>query len=108
RQNRYPIQTYVMEQIPSVVRDACLREMQRDGQVFYLHNRISDNDETVEKLQELMQQARIAAAHGRMSQNQLEDILYRFLNCEVDILVTTTIIEPRIDMPNVNTIIYAD
>ena len=107
-QNRYPIQTYVMEQIPSVVRDACLREMQRDGQVFYLHNRISDIDETVEKLQQLIPNARIASAHGRMSQNQLEDILYRFLNREFDILVTTTIIETGIDMPNVNTMIIED
>lgn len=107
-QNRYPIQTYVMEQIPSVVREACLREMQRDGQVFYLHNRISDIDETVEKLQQLIPNARIASAHGRMSQNQLEDILYRFLNREFDILVTTTIIETGIDMPNVNTMIIED
>lgn len=107
-QNRYPIQTYVMEQIPSVVKDACLREMQRDGQVFYLHNRISDIDETVEKLQQLIPNARIASAHGRMSQNQLEDILYRFLNREFDILVTTTIIETGIDMPNVNTMIIED
>lgn len=107
-QNRYPIQTYVMEQIPSVVKDACLREMQRDGQVFYLHNRISDIDETVEKLQQLIPNARIAIAHGRMSQNQLEDILYRFLNREFDILVTTTIIETGIDMPNVNTMIIED
>lgn len=104
-QNRYPIQTYVMEQIPSVVKDACLREMQRGGQIFYLHNRISDIDETVEKLQQLIPNARIASAHGRMSQNQLEDILYRFLNREFDILVTTTIIETGIDMPNVNTMI---
>ncbi|XKU95372.1 transcription-repair coupling factor [Lactobacillus acidophilus] len=107
-QNRYPIQTYVMEQIPSVVKDACLREIQRDGQVFYLHNRISDIDETVEKLQQLIPNARIASAHGRMSQNQLEDILYRFLNREFDILVTTTIIETGIDMPNVNTMIIED
>ncbi|EEJ76395.1 transcription-repair coupling factor [Lactobacillus acidophilus ATCC 4796] len=107
-QNRYPIQTYVMEQIPSVVKDACLREMQRYGQVFYLHNRISDIDETVEKLQQLIPNARIASAHGRMSQNQLEDILYRFLNREFDILVTTTIIETGIDMPNVNTMIIED
>ena len=105
---RHPIQTYVMEQIPSVVKDACLREMQRDGQVFYLHNRISDIDETVEKLQQLIPNARIASAHGRMSQNQLEDILYRFLNREFDILVTTTIIETGIDMPNVNTMIIED
>ncbi|MCT3603333.1 transcription-repair coupling factor [Lactobacillus acidophilus] len=107
-QNRYPIQTYVMEQIPSVVKDACLREIQRDGQVFYLHNRISNIDETVEKLQQLIPNARIASAHGRMSQNQLEDILYRFLNREFDILVTTTIIETGIDMPNVNTMIIED
>lgn len=107
-QNRYPIQTYVMEQIPSVVKDACLREIQRDGQVFYLHNRISDIDETVEKLQQLIPNARIASAHGRMSQNQLEDIVYRFLNREFDILVTTTIIETGIDMPNVNTMIIED
>ena len=107
-QNRYPIQTYVMEQIPSVIKDACLREMKRGGQVFYLHNRISDIDETVEKLQQLIPNARIASAHGRMSQNQLEDILYRFLNREFDILVTTTIIETGIDMPNVNTMIIED
>ncbi|MDF7639480.1 transcription-repair coupling factor [Lactobacillus sp. ESL0791] len=103
--NRYPIQTYVMEQLPSVIKDACLREMQRGGQVFYLHNRISDIDEVVEELQKLIPQARIASVHGRMSQNQMEDILYRFLNREFDVLVTTTIIETGIDMPNVNTMI---
>lgn len=107
-QNRYPIQTYVMEQIPSVIKSACLREMQRGGQVFYLHNRIGDIDEVVERLQQLIPNARIASAHGRMSQNQLEDILYRFLNKEFDILVTTTIIETGIDMPNVNTMIIED
>lgn len=107
-QNRYPIQTYVMEQIPSVVKDACLREMQRDGQVFYLHNRVGDIDEVVNRLQALLPNARIASAHGRMSQNQLEDVLYRFLNREFDILVTTTIIETGIDMPNVNTMIIED
>ena len=107
-QNRYPIQTYVMEQTPSVIRDACLREMQRGGQVFYLHNRIGDIDEVVARLEKLLPNARIASAHGRMSQNQLEDILYRFLNREFDVLVTTTIIETGIDMPNVNTMIIED
>lgn len=107
-QNRYPIQTYVMEQTPSVIKNACEREMARDGQVFYLHNRISDIDEVVNRLQKLMPNARIASAHGRMTQNQLEDILYRFLNREFDILVTTTIIETGIDMPNVNTMIIED
>lgn len=106
--NRYPIQTYVMEQTPSVVREACLREMQRNGQVFYLHNKISDIDQTVEKLQKLIPQAKIEAIHGRMNENQMEDILYRFLNRQFDILVTTTIIETGIDMPNVNTLIVED
>lgn len=106
--NRYPIQTYVMEQIPSVIKDACLREMQRDGQVFYLHNRIDDIDEVVSHLEDLMPSARIVSVHGRMSKNQMEDILYRFLNREFDILVTTTIIETGIDMPNVNTMIIED
>lgn len=103
--NRYPIQTYVMEQIPSVVKDACLREMQRGGQVFYLHNRIDDIDDVVSELEDLMPTARIISVHGRMSKNMMEDILYRFLNREFDILVTTTIIETGIDMPNVNTMI---
>ena len=106
--NRYPIQTYVMEQIPSVIKDACLREMQRGGQVFYLHNRIDDIDEVVNHLEDLMPTARIVSVHGRMSKNQMEDILYRFLNREFDILVTTTIIETGIDMPNVNTMIIED
>ena len=106
--NRYPIQTYVMEETPSVIRDACLREMQRDGQIFYLHNRVGDIDEVVERLHKLLPTAKIASAHGQMSQNQLEDILYRFLNREFDILVTTTIIETGIDMPNVNTMIIED
>ncbi|BDR60936.1 transcription-repair coupling factor [Lactobacillus xylocopicola] len=103
--NRYPIQTYVMEQLPSVIKDACLREMQRAGQVFYLHNRIGDIEDVVTELQKLLPTARIASVHGRMSKNQMEDILYRFLNREFDVLVTTTIIETGIDMPNVNTMI---
>ncbi|AWN33900.1 MULTISPECIES: transcription-repair coupling factor [Lactobacillus] len=103
--NRYPIQTYVMEQIPSVVKDACLREMERGGQVFYLHNRVRDIDDVVTELENLIPTARIVSVHGRMSKNLMEDILYRFLNREFDILVTTTIIETGIDMPNVNTMI---
>lgn len=106
--NRYPIQTYVMEQIPSVIKDACQREIQRGGQVFYLHNRIDDIDEVVTQLEDLLPNARIASVHGRMNKNQMEDILYRFLDREFDILVTTTIIETGIDMPNVNTMIIED
>ena len=103
--NRYPIQTYVMEQIPSVVKEACMREIARGGQVFYLHNHIGDIDDVVTELENLMPSARIVSVHGRMSKNQMEDILYRFLNREFDILVTTTIIETGIDMPNVNTML---
>lgn len=103
--NRYPIQTYVMDEVPSVVRQACLRELQRNGQVFFLHNRIDDIDETTQRLQKLVPEAKIEYIHGRMNQNQLEDVLYSFMNREFDVLVTTTIIETGIDMPNVNTMI---
>lgn len=106
--NRYPIQTYVMEEIPSVVREACLREMKRNGQIFFLHNRIGDIEQTVGWLQGLIPEARIEYIHGRMSENQLEDIMYRFVKNEFDILVTTTIIETGVDMPNANTLIVED
>ena len=106
--NRYPIQTYVMEEMPSIVREACLREMKRNGQVFFLHNRIDDIDKVVSQLQELIPEAKIEYIHGRMSENQLEDIMYRFVKNEFDILVTTTIIETGVDMPNANTLIVED
>ncbi|MDN6028456.1 MAG: transcription-repair coupling factor [Lactobacillus sp.] len=106
--NRYPIQTYVMEQNPSVVKEAIKRELARAGQVFYVHNRIGDIEEVVARLSQLVPAARIAYAHGRMNEHQLEDILYAFLNREYDVLVTTTIIETGIDMPNVNTMIIED
>lgn len=103
--NRYPIQTYVMEEMPSIVREAVLREMKRNGQVFFLHNRIDDIDKVVSRLEELIPEAKIEYIHGRMSENQMEDIMYRFSKNEFDILVTTTIIETGVDMPNVNTMI---
>lgn len=103
--NRFPIQTYVMEEMPSVVKEACRREMARNGQVFFLHNRIEDIDETTARLQKLLPEAKIEYIHGRMPQERLEDVLYRFIHNEFDILVTTTIIETGIDMPNVNTMI---
>lgn len=103
--NRYPVQTYVMEEMSSVVRQSILREMKRNGQVFFLHNRIDDIDKTVSQLQELVPEAKIEFIHGRMSENQLEDIMYRFVNNEFDVLVTTTIIETGVDMPNANTLI---
>ena len=106
--NRYPIQTYVMEEMPSIVREAVLREMKRNGQVFFLHNRIDDIDKVVSRLEELIPEAKIEYIHGRMSENQMEDIMYRFSKNEFDILVTTTIIETGVDMPNVNTMIVED
>ncbi|APT18226.1 transcription-repair coupling factor [Amylolactobacillus amylotrophicus DSM 20534] len=106
--NRYPIQTYVTEQIPSIVRETILREMARQGQVFYLHNRIDDIENVVFNLEQLVPEARIEYIHGRMNERQLEDILYRFLNQDFDVLVTTTIIETGVDMRNVNTLIVED
>lgn len=103
--NRYPIQTYVMEQNVGAIHEAIAREMDRNGQVFYLHNRVDDIERTVEKLQALVPEATITYAHGRMSENQLENVILSFINNEADVLVTTTIIESGVDMPNANTII---
>ncbi|PWT40733.1 helicase-related protein, partial [Limosilactobacillus reuteri] len=91
-----------------IVREAVLREMKRNGQVFFLHNRIDDIDKVVSQLEELIPEAKIEYIHGRMSENQMEDIMYRFSKNEFDILVTTTIIETGVDMPNVNTMIVED
>lgn len=103
--NRYPIQTYVMEQNAAAIREAINRELERHGQVFYLHNRIDDIESVVNRLRTLVPTARITYVHGRMNENQLEEIIYDFLNGAYDILVTTTIIETGVDMPNVNTLI---
>lgn len=102
--NRYPIQTYVMEQNAGAIRDAIDREMARGGQVFYLHNRVDDIEKTVADLEELTPDARIGYIHGKMTENQLENVLYEFINGEYDVLVTTTIIETGVDIPNVNTL----
>lgn len=102
--NRYPIQTYVMEQNYGVVVDAIRREMARGGQAFYLHNRVADIEKVADELQALIPDARIAYIHGQMSENQMERILYNFINSEYDVLVTTTIIETGVDIPNANTL----
>lgn len=102
--NRYPIQTYVIEQNAGTIREAIEREMSRGGQVFYLHNRVEDIERTVEQIHSLVPDARVAYIHGQMSENQMEDILYDFVNGEYDVLVTTTIIETGMDIPNVNTL----
>lgn len=103
-QNRYPVQTYVMEQNISAISDGIQRELERSGQVFYLYNRVDTIEKKVSELKQLVPDAKIAYAHGQMNENELEDVLMRFLNHEFDVLVTTTIIETGIDMPNVNTI----
>lgn len=106
--NRYPIQTFVMEQNALATRSAIQRELDRGGQVFYLHNRVEDIERTVDNLQQLVPEANIVYAHGQMSETQLERVITDFLQGEADILVTTTIIETGVDMPNVNTLIIED
>lgn len=101
---RFPIQTYVMEQNDGAIRDGIMREMQRGGQVYYLHNRVSDIEETVAKLKELVPEAAIGYINGQMSENELETVLYEFIQGNYDVLVTTSIIETGVDIPNVNTL----
>ncbi|MCL2571286.1 MAG: transcription-repair coupling factor [Defluviitaleaceae bacterium] len=102
---RQPIQTYVMEHNPEFVRDAINRELGRGGQVYYLHNRVKNIAEEATKVQNLVPQARVAFAHGQMSETELENIMHDFVDGEIDVLVCTTIIETGLDIPNTNTII---
>ncbi|MGX7030538.1 transcription-repair coupling factor [Vagococcus zengguangii] len=102
--NRYPVQTYVMEENFGAIRDGIEREMARGGQVFYLHNRVDTIEQKVGELQALVPDARIAHAHGQMSEVQLENVLMDFIDGAYDVLVTTTIIETGIDIPNANTL----
>ncbi|AVK61845.1 transcription-repair coupling factor [Lactobacillus sp. CBA3605] len=102
--NRYPIQTYVMEQNYGVIKEGIEREMQRNGQVFYLHNRVHDIDKVVAQIKDLVPDAAVAHIDGQMPESQLEGILYDFIRGEYDVLVTTTIIETGVDIPNVNTL----
>lgn len=107
-QNRFPVQTYVMEHNNALVREAIEREMARGGQTFYLYNRVEDMSRKVEELQMLVPEARIGFAHGKMTESQLESIILSFIEGEFDVLVTTTIIETGVDIPNVNTLIVHD
>lgn len=103
-ENRYPIQTYVMEKNPGAIREAIQRELARGGQVFYLYNRVETIEKKVDEIQMLVPDARIAYAHGQMTEIQLENTLFDFIEGVYDILVTTTIIETGVDIPNVNTL----
>lgn len=102
---RQPVQTYVMEYSAEFVRDAINRELARGGQVYYLHNRVRNISEEAARVAQLVPQARIAYAHGQMSETELENIMHDFVEGELDVLVCTTIIETGLDIPNVNTII---
>ncbi len=106
--DRYPVQTFVMEHHPAIILDAIKKELSRGGQVYYLHNRVSSIQSTARRLQEAIPDARVRFAHGQMSEEELEEIMMEMLEGEVDVLVCTTIIETGLDIPNVNTIIIED
>ena len=104
-ERRLPIETYVMEFNPDVVRDAILKEIDRGGQVYFVHNRVQSIASVAMIVQDLVPQARIAVGHGQMHERQLEKIMLDFVDYKYDVLVCTTIIESGLDIPNVNTII---
>ncbi|MFO1441923.1 transcription-repair coupling factor [Bacillus sp. Bva_UNVM-123] len=107
-ENRFPIQTYVMEYNGGIVREAIERELARDGQVYFLYNRVEDIERKAEEISMLVPDARVTYAHGQMSENELEAVMLGFLAGEFDVLVSTTIIETGVDIPNVNTLIVHD
>ena len=104
-ENRLPIETYVMEYNPDVAKDAILREMERGGQVFFVHNRVQSIASIATSIQNLVPRARVSVAHGQMSERQLEKVMIDFINYKSDVLVCTMIIESGLDIPNVNTIL---
>lgn len=106
--DRMPIQTYVMEYNDEMVREAIQRELDREGQIYYVYNRVSDIADVAGKIQQLVPEATVAFAHGQMSEHQLENIMYDFINGEIDVLVSTTIIETGLDISNANTMIIHD
>ena len=104
-EERLPVKTFVAEYSEEVVKEAILREMERGGQVFYLHNRVRTIHQAAEEIKKLVPQARVMIGHGQMAETDLEDVMVDFANGEADVLVCTTIIESGLDMPNVNTLI---
>lgn len=106
--DRMPIQTYVMEYNDEMVREAIQRELSRGGQVYYVYNKVKDIDEITDKIQKLVPEAVVAYAHGQMRENKLENIMLDFINGEIDVLVSTTIIETGLDISNANTMIIHD
>ncbi|MEF9916121.1 MAG: transcription-repair coupling factor [Lachnospiraceae bacterium] len=106
--DRMPIQTYVMEYNDEMVREAIQRELSRDGQVYYVYNKVTDIEEITGKIRALVPEANVAFAHGQMKEHALERIMYDFINGDIDVLVSTTIIETGLDISNVNTMIMHD
>ena len=104
-QDRYPVQSFVLEYNPGLIQQAILREMKRGGQVYYIHNRVETIMQCAGRLQRMIPNARIAYAHGRMTEQEISEIWRRLVDYEIDILVCTTIIETGVDVPNVNTLI---
>ncbi|MDQ0216193.1 transcription-repair coupling factor (superfamily II helicase) [Oikeobacillus pervagus] len=107
-ENRFPVQTYVMEYNGPLVKEAIERELAREGQVFFLYNRVEDIERKAEEISMLVPDARVQYAHGQMTETELESVILGFLEGEFDVLVTTTIIETGVDIPNVNTLIVYD
>ena len=105
---RQPIQTFVFEYNEEMIREAIVREMARGGQVYYVFNRVKQIADVAAKIEELVPEANVAYAHGKMTESRLEKIMYGFINQEIDVLVSTTIIEIGLDISNVNTIIIHD
>ena len=106
--NRTPVQTYVIQESDFIVRDAIYKELSREGQIFVLYNRVETIEEMQSRISKLVPEARIRYAHGQMSKMELDDIMTSFINHDFDILVSTTIIETGIDIPNANTLIIYD
>lgn len=107
-QDRYPVQTYVIEYNIGTLVQAIVRELRRGGQVYYIHNRVETIQACASRLKELLPDARVAYAHGQMSEDEMSDIWEQLVEHEIDILVCTTIIETGVDVPNVNTLIIED
>lgn len=104
-QDRKTVRTYVLEYDAEVIKEAITKELERDGQVFYLYNKVEGIEKKADQVSRLVPEAKIAYAHGQMSSDELENIMIDFVNKKIDVIVCTTILESGIDIPNANTII---
>ena len=104
-QNRKPVQTYVLEYDSEVIREAIVKELERDGQVFFLYNNVESIERKAHEISKLVPEAKIGYAHGKMAGSEIEEIMQNFIDGKINVLICTTILESGIDMPNANTII---